>query len=60
MDVVKRVYKEKLAKNPNYKFKQALTDAKPLYKKLPSDGSSPKGKSRKNKGSRKRRTRRRH
>lgn len=40
-DTVTRVYNEKHAKNPNYKFKQAMKDAKKVYKK---GGSTEKSK----------------
>ena len=41
METVKRVYKVNHAKNPNYKFKQAMTDAKKEYK-ASGDSTTPK------------------
>ncbi len=42
METVQRVYKENHGKNPNYKFKQAMTDAKKVYKSSGIAASSSK------------------
>lgn len=38
--LVQRVYKEGKAKNASYKFKEAMVDAKKIYK-APAEGSMP-------------------
>lgn len=51
---VMNVYKEHKKKNPNYKFKDAMKDAKKSYNKTESvSGESKPKKSRKNKSSKK-------
>jgi hypothetical protein len=59
MQCVQRVYKENKAKNPNYKFKNAMSDAKKQYKAPASTASdsasspAPTKKARKGRKSRK-------
>ena len=60
---VTQFYKAEHAKNPNYKFKNALKDASKTYKSQGSTAEevpkkSKKGKSKKNKSKKARRTRR--
>ena len=63
-DTVSKVYKENKAKNPNYKLKDAMKDAKKVYKSGSSTASvssvSKSRKSRKSKKSRKSRKSRKH
>ena len=52
IDTVTRVYKENHAKNPNYKFKQAMSDAKKVYKKGSSAPMTKKMRRRRTRGTR--------
>lgn len=47
IEVVKRVFKENKAKNPEYKLGQAMKEAKKIYKK-PTDVSNNKTAAKKN------------
>jgi len=54
MALVQRVYKENKSKNPAYKYKQAMVDAKKVYKSSgPSSSVSMVKKTKANKKSRK-------
>ena len=53
MQTVQRVYKENHAKNKNYKYKQAMVDAKKVYKSSGASSTSGVKKSRKSRKSKK-------
>ena len=53
MQTVQRVYKENHAKNKNYKYKQAMVDAKKVYKSSGASSTPSVKKSRKSRKSKK-------
>jgi hypothetical protein len=60
LQVVKRVYNEKLAQDPEYQYKQAMIDAKPFYKSGSGDSVSTGVKSVASKKSHKKYTKKHH